>query len=127
MAHEQASIDIDRTPDEVWALVGRFGGLDEWMPGIESCRVEGDDRHLAMMGMEITEHLVSRDDAARSITYSITAGVPVEHHEATIAVTPAGGGSHVTWDVDVAPDDMAALMVGMYQSALETVKSHLGA
>jgi carbon monoxide dehydrogenase subunit G len=127
VAHEQASIDIDRSPDDVWALVGQFGGLDEWMPGIDSCRVEGDDRFLEMLGMNITEHLVARDDAARTITYSITAGLPVEHHEATIAVTASGDGSHVTWDVDATPDEMAGVMVGAYQTALETVKKHLTA
>ncbi len=31
-------------PDEVWELVGDFGGLAEWMPGMESCEVEDDVR-----------------------------------------------------------------------------------
>src|ERR1035441_4266229 len=44
------------------------------MPGVESCRVEGEDRILVTMGMEITERLVSKDDAARVLTYSITNG-----------------------------------------------------
>ena len=56
----------------MWAVVGDFGGLGGWLPGVDSCRVEGDDRHLAMMGMEITEHLVRKDDAERQIVYGIT-------------------------------------------------------
>ncbi|MBV8304744.1 MAG: SRPBCC family protein, partial [Acidimicrobiia bacterium] len=39
MGKGQASIEIARKPDEVWAVVGDFGGLNAWLPGVESCRV----------------------------------------------------------------------------------------
>ncbi len=125
MGEATAAIDIDRDPDTVWSVVGDFGGIGGWMPGIESCRVDGEDRILAMMGMEITERLVSRDDATRVLVYSITNGVPVERHEGTITVSASGDGSHVTWHVDAAPDDMAQLMGGLYQQALEALKKHV--
>ncbi len=126
MGTGQAAIDIDAPADAVWSVIGDFGGIGDWMPGIESCRVEGEDRILEMMGMTITERLVSKDDAGRVLTYAITDGVPVEHHQGVITVTPAGDGSHVTWDVDATPDDMAALMAGLYQQALEALKTHVG-
>ena len=93
------------------------------MPGMDSCRVEGENRILETMGMTITEKLVSRDDATMAITYSIVDGVPVESHEATITVTAAGDGSHVTWVVDAAPDEMADLMGTIYQQSLEALKA----
>jgi carbon monoxide dehydrogenase subunit G len=124
MGKGQAAIDIDKPADEVWALVGDFGGIGGWMPGIESCRVEGDDRILDTMGMTITETLRARDDAARAITYSVVAGAPVETHEATITVTEAGAGSHVTWDVEATPDEMAEVMATVYQGALDALKAH---
>ena len=65
MGQRTAEIDIDGTPEAVWALAGDFGGIAGWMPGMESCRVEGDNRILDTMGMTITEQLVSKDDAAR--------------------------------------------------------------
>lgn len=126
MGKGQAAIDIDAPADAVWAVIGDFGGIGDWMPGIESCRVEGDDRILEMLGMTITEHLVSKDDAGRVLAYAITDGVPVESHQGVITVTPAGDGSHVTWDVDASPDEMADLMAGMYQQALEALKTHVG-
>ena len=76
MASAQAAIDIKRSPDEVWATIGDFGGIADWMPGIESCRVEGENRILAMTGMEITERLVSNSDDAHTQTYCIVSGVP---------------------------------------------------
>ncbi len=125
MAQGTAEIDVDGTPDAVWALVGDFGGIAGWMPGMESCRVEGENRILDTMGMTITERLVARDDTARAITYSIVDGVPVEHHEATVTVTPSGDGSHVTWAVDATPDEMCDLMTTIYQQSLEALKARI--
>jgi Polyketide cyclase / dehydrase and lipid transport len=70
---------------------------------------------------------VARDDAGRSLTYAIADGAPVESHEAVITVIPAGENSHVTWEVDAKPDEMADLMVGVYQQALEALKAHVEA
>ncbi len=125
MGQRTAEIDINGSPEAVWALAGDFGGIAGWMPGMESCRVEGDNRILETMGMTITEKLVAKDDAARSITYGIVDGVPVESHEATVTVTASGDGSHVTWVVDAAPDEMADLMQSVYQQSLEALKAHV--
>lgn len=127
MGHGQATIDIDKPADDVWAVIGDFGGIGDWMPGIDSCRVEGDDRILEMMGMEITERLVSKDDAGRVLTYSITKGAPVETHQGVITVTPTGGTTHVTWDVDATPDEMTEVMTTIYQQSLEALKKHVEA
>jgi carbon monoxide dehydrogenase subunit G len=121
-----AEIEIDKPADTVWAVAGTFGGLDGWMPGIESCEVQGDDRIIKTMGMVITEHLLSRDDATMEIVYGITDGVPVGSHTATITVAPRGDGSFVTWDVEVEPDDMTDLLQGMYQQSLQALKDHVG-
>jgi len=95
------------------------------MPGIESCRLEGENRILAMTGMEITEKLVSTSDDAHTQTYSIVDGVPVEFHQATITVTADGEGSKVTWDVEARPDEMTGVMQGMYQQTLDALKTKL--
>jgi carbon monoxide dehydrogenase subunit G len=124
MGEARAETTIQKPADEVWALVGSFGELD-WMPGVDSCRLEGDDRIISMFGMEITERQLRRDDAERTLTYGIVGGpVTVEKHEATITVTPAGEGSHVTWDV-VTDDGMVEMMQGTYQGALDTLKANL--
>jgi carbon monoxide dehydrogenase subunit G len=123
MASATAELTMSATPDAVWTIVRDFHGLDTWMPGIDSLESEGDDRVLGMMGMTIRERLVNLDDAAKSITYSIVDGAPVESHEATITVQPADGGSRVTWDVTATPDEMAGLMQGIYQGSLDALKT----
>jgi carbon monoxide dehydrogenase subunit G len=120
-------IDIDRPADDVWAVVGDFGGLAEWMPGIDSCRVDGDDRVLQMMGMELVESLRRRDAETRTLAYGITKSpMGIEHHEATITVTPTGdASSHVTYSLEVRPDSMTEVMSGAYASALTALKAKL--
>ena len=126
MGKGHAEITINKPADAVWAVAGDFGGIGDWMPGIESCVVDGDDRILKMMGMEITERLQRRDDEAREIVYGIVGGVPVGNHKATITVIPEGNDSLVTWDVEVEPDDMTEMMQGIYQQSLQALKDHLG-
>ena len=125
MGQRIAEIDINGSPDAVWAVAGDFGGIGGWMPGMDSCRVEGENRILETMGMTITEKLVAKDDAARAITYSIVDVVPIESHEATVTVTASGDGSHVTWVVDAAPEEMADLMHAVYQQSLEALKTNV--
>jgi carbon monoxide dehydrogenase subunit G len=121
-----SEIDIARSADDVWAVAGDFGGIGGWMPGIEACTVDGDVRTIEMSGMTIGERLVRRDDAGRVLVYSIASGpAPVDHHEATITVTPAGEGSHVTWAVDVEPEAMLALFTQIYQQSLDALKTHV--
>lgn len=127
VGHGQAVIDIEGSADQVWAVIGDFGGIGDWMPGIESCRVVGENRILATMGMEITERLVSRDDSGRVLTYSITDGAPVENHQGIITVAADGSSSHVTWDVEADPDAMAGVLASIYQQALQALKAHIEA
>ena len=123
MQTETAEIEIDATPEDVWALTGDFGGI-AWMPGIESVEVNGDRRTIVTSGMTIVERLVARDEDARTLTYGIVEGpVPVESHEATIAVVPAGDGSRVSWSVTAEPDDAAAFMRDVYAGALKALKA----
>ncbi len=125
MGTGKAQVEIAGSADDVWALVSDFGGIAGWMPGIDSCRVEGEDRILETMGMTITEHLVASDDSARTLTYSIVDGVPVESHQAVITVTPGRNTSSVTWVVDATPDEMAEFMATVYQQALDELKKRI--
>jgi carbon monoxide dehydrogenase subunit G len=121
----QGSVDVtvDASPDAVWAKLGDFGGVGDFFPGIESFRLEGEDRIIGMFGMEIRERLLSRDDATRTLSYSVVGGVPLESHTATITVEPAGDGSKVTWAYDVEPAEMAPIFGDTYKGALAAVEA----
>ena len=104
MESETAEIEIDASPADVWAVAGDFGGL-VWMPGIEECTVDGDVRTISMMGMEIKEQLRSRDDAARSIAYSII--------------------DDITWGDKLVPKSPTETTMTIVK-ALEEAKTHVG-
>jgi len=124
MGTARAETTIAKPADEVWAVVGDFGE-GAWMPGVQTCRLEGKDRVLGVRGMEITEREYHHDDAARTLTYGYVGGpVRLEKHEATITVTPQGNSSLVTWDVDT-DDAVTKMMQGTYQGALDALKAQL--
>ena len=116
-------VTVRAAPDEVWAKVGDFGGVADFFPGVESCRLEGDDRVIGLFGMEIRERLLARDDQSRTLTYSVVAGVPLESHTATVSVLPEGEGSRVIWAYDVSPDEMAPVFGDSYQAALNSLEN----
>ena len=125
MGEARAEITIAKPADEVWAKIGNFGELT-WMPGVDSCELDGDDRILGMFGsMRIVERQFARDDEERTLTYGIVDGdTKPEVHRATIKVNPAGSGSFVTWDVET-DDAMVEVMQGAYTAALEALKEQL--
>jgi carbon monoxide dehydrogenase subunit G len=123
MAEGAVDVTVNAAPDAVWAKVGDFGGLGDFFPGIESFRLEGDDRIIGMFGMEIRERLLSRDEGTRTISYSVVDGVPVESHKATVAVEAEGDGSKVTWTYDVEPAEMAPIFGDTYKGALAALEA----
>jgi carbon monoxide dehydrogenase subunit G len=124
MGEARAEITIERPADEVWATIGNFGELT-WMPGVDTCELDGEDRILGMMGMRIVEHQFARDDEERTLTYGIVDGdMKPEVHRATITVIAAGSGSFVTWDVTT-DDAMVDVMQGAYVGALQALKTQL--
>ena len=127
MASGKAEISITRSPDEVWKVLRDFGGLAEWMPGIDGCTVDGDVRTLDTMGIQIKEQLRSLDDDARVISYSVVESPMgnLESHLATISVAPEGDGAHLIWMVEVVPDELLAVFQGVYESSVIAVKKQL--
>jgi carbon monoxide dehydrogenase subunit G len=124
MAQGKAEVSINRSPDEVWKVIREFGTLDEWMPGIDKCTLNGDVRTVEMMGISVKEQLRSSDDAARTVSYSVIESPMgnLESHTATITVEPEGTGSHLTWTVDVSPDELLGLFVPIYEGSCTALK-----
>ena len=125
MAQGKSEISIERSPDDIWKVIRDFGGLANYMPGVESCTVDGDVRTLQMMGIEIKEQLRSIDDDGRRLTYSVVESPMgnLESHQAVIAVDSEGSGSHVSWTVDVEPADLLPIFQGAYDNAVTALKT----
>ena len=104
------AVDIARTPDQVWAVVGDFDSIARWHPLIASSPADrgnavGSKRTLTLKAEgdpHFDEELVKYDAAARSYQYRIEKVdpkvLPVTNYTAWFEVSdnPAGG-STIEW------------------------------
>ena len=94
------SVELAATPDDVWSLIGQFGG--SWHPLTARVRLTGTGigqlRTIQTLdGKEIVERLEAIDDAKRFFRYTNIAGMPVSHYTGTLEVKPKGSGSVADW------------------------------
>ena len=65
-------VRIARPPDEVWAIVGDPGRIQEWFPGIDSSTVDGTTRVIVTgSGLPMPEEIVTNDPLQRRFQYRI--------------------------------------------------------
>jgi len=128
------SIEVAATPDEVWSVIGDFGGA--WHPLLARVRVTGTGigqlRTIETVdGREIVERLEAIDNVRRCFRYTSIAGMPVSHYTGLLEVKPNGGGSVVDWRTQFVANrqtDRAAkvLVSTLLNTGLESLKSRFG-
>lgn len=138
MAEISVNEEFSAAADTVWKELADFGGIGEWGPGIQSCKVEGEGigcvRAIEMPGgMVIKERLDALDDAARALSYAIVDGpLPVENYLATVSVHEVDDGCRVDWGATFdTPEGVPAEAIGKgvsgaYAGMLKALKKRLG-
>ncbi len=142
------TVDIARTPDQVWALIKDFDAISTWHPVIASSPADngnevGSKRALTLRAEgapSFVEELVKYDAAGRSYQYKIDKVdpkvLPVNNYVAWIEVQPnPAGGSTVEWRAafyrgymlnDPPPDltDAASVkaITGVFRAGLDNIK-----
>src|SRR5262249_5687507 len=129
------SVELAAAPDEVWSLIGQFGG--DWHPLAARVSLTGTGigqlRTIQTIdGREIIERLEAIDDAKRFFRYTSIAGMPGSHYTRTLEVTPRGSGSVADWRAqfvaNTRTDRAAKVMVStLFKTGLESLKSRFGA
>lgn len=94
------TIDIDATPDQVWAMLGDIGLVDKWIPGVTSVTVEGLTRVCFFEdGHRQDEQILDYSPTTRSYRYVIKgAPLPVTDNTGTFTVQAANGQARVVWE-----------------------------
>jgi carbon monoxide dehydrogenase subunit G len=146
------TITIDAPADEVWAMIGDFGGIQRWAPGTESSRLILHERNetgaIRLLrrrgdGTQVTEKLLDYDPYNRRMAYTYVDGVVrAADYYSEVIVKDAGEGRSVVewrgrfkrlayWTDEPPPgqDDKAALdfLNGAYKSGLDNLKKVLEA
>jgi hypothetical protein len=130
----EQSVEVAAAPDEVWSVIGDFGGA--WHPLTARVGVTGTGigqlRTIETVdGREIVERLEAIDNAERCFRYTSIAGMPVSHYSAMLEVKPHNGGSVVDWRTQFVANhqtDRAAkvLVSTLLNTGLESLKSWFG-
>lgn len=135
MATAYASLHTPHSPDHVWALIGGFDSLPDWLPFIpESLSSEGGRvRSLKDPdGNSIVERLMAFDEQQRSYSYAIvTSPFPVTGYLSTLRVKADGQGSLIEWFGEFTPAGVSdaeaqALFKGIYEGGLQALAKTLG-
>lgn len=110
MIHHERSLDIDATPDALWAVLGRFMHIDEFAPLVKSvdALTDGGDglgskRRCHFDNGTSVEEVVTEWEANRRyrVRLSEMAAMPLHEAHAEVSVEPLGNGrSRVKWGMD---------------------------
>ncbi len=122
---------IDAPAQEVWETLRDFDGVDEYLPSVASCAVEGSGigaRRVCTLqdGSRVFERLVTIDEQKRTLRYSVTQSqLPFESYLGTITVRDLGERKcRIDWSSTFDPIGMPEAQVismieSMYSEAVE--------
>ncbi len=101
------TIDIDATPEQVWAVLGDIGSVDRWIPGVTSVTVDGLTRVCSFEdGHTQDEQILDYSTETRSYRYVIEgAPLPVADNTGSFKIEEANGQTRVVWKSSFQPLD----------------------
>ena len=85
-------LDVKRPARQVWARIGKFCDLGEWM-GMPCKITQGDDFKLGsvrVLGNGIVEMLVSKTELSYTYAQPVRVGVPYNAYHGSLEVRPTG-------------------------------------
>lgn len=128
MAEWQLTIDVDASPEAVWALLGDLTSPPRWYPKYVGVTVDGSTRTLhAADGRAVVETILEHDADRRRLAYSVVSGAPVASHEASFEVMAHGDGAQIVWNTRAEPQDptvdLPARLTGPQTDALGRIKT----
>ncbi len=105
-------------PKIIWEIIGDISRCD-WVPGVESIEVNGNERTFKMSGMgKLVERIIDSNDNEMELTYSaIETMAPIKHHLAKIKLSSQGKETVFKWSTEIDPPEFAdAIRDGMIAS-----------
>lgn len=133
----EKSIQIAKSPDEVWAAIGEFCAISDWHPVVATCEIQDKDgtTHRLLTtgdGAELLEKQLGHDDATMVYEYAIMESpLPVADYVSSIKVEADGDGSRVVWASTFAAngasdEEATGVISGIYDAGLAELALQLG-
>jgi hypothetical protein len=128
------SMVVPGTPSDVWALIGPYCAIKDWLPPVGSCTATGGSpliRTLVTKDGQATfvERQVARSERDHYYSYEfVSSPLPVSHYRSTIKVTAQGPEeSIVTWSATYTPDsgrdaEAKEALRGIYAAGLTSIR-----
>jgi carbon monoxide dehydrogenase subunit G len=129
MATLHQAFEVPAAADAAWPLLRDFGGLTRLAPGfVTACTVEDEGRARQVTfsnGMQVRERLVTLDEAARRLVYTVEGG-RTTHYNGVVELQPLGPGRcRFSWTVDLLPDALAPAIGQLMQQGAEAMRRGL--
>jgi hypothetical protein len=125
-----SSVVVAAAPTDVWAKIGDFCAIQQWLPGIVNCDrdVVGPDTYRTLHisdDSRVMDHLL--EATPQSYTYEmVDSRLPVTNFRSTFAVKADGDGTMITWDATfdarvLSPEKALAAIQGIYEEGLNSI------
>jgi len=139
MTQVHASGIIPAAVDDVWAVVGDFGKIAQWLPPLAQSGLAhgasgnqvGDVRECTIDGgPTLTETQTARSDADYTYSYAIPEGpLPMTNYQSTIKLRQDGDQTVIEWSSTFEPlpgkeDELTGMIEGVYQAGIDHLKQH---
>lgn len=129
MASVRKVIDIDASPEQLWAAVKDVGAVHQRLARgfVTDVRLEHDARVVTFAnGFVVRELIVTIDDGNRRLVYAAVGG-RTTHHNASMQVCATGQNrSRLIWIADLLPDEVAPAVEAMMEQGCQAMRATLG-
>jgi hypothetical protein len=129
------SVVVPGTPSAVWAMIGPFCAIKDWLPPVGTCKEDGGvppTRTLVTKDGKATfvERQIARNESRHFYSYTfLSSPLPVTRYSSTLMVAARGQGeSIVTWRGNYTPNAgkrkaARTALDGIYAAGLDSIRS----
>jgi uncharacterized protein YndB with AHSA1/START domain len=129
MATISKEMTLRANPALVWDAIRDVGAIHTRLAPdfVTNVTMDGDARIVTFAnGMIAKELIVTVDDDALRLVWSVVEGRP-KHHNGSLQVFPEGLTCRVVWIADILPHELARPIGAMMQHGMEAMKKKLEA
>jgi hypothetical protein len=129
MASIRKEMTLRADPAKVWDAVRDVGAIHTRLAPefVTNVTLEQGARIVTFAnGRVAREEIVTVDDAARRLVWSVV-GTQMTHHNGAIQIFPESHNCRLVWIADILPDDLRDTIAGMMQQGMDAMKRKLEA